>query len=275
VPWDLVVKAVEAHTDAPWVLLYVQRWLAALLQQPDGTLTARHRGTPQGSAVSPVLANLFMHYAFDMWLTRTHPEVVFERYADDAVVHCTSEAQARHVLAGIAGRMTQVGLTLHPDKTGIVYCKDNNRPARFERTAFTFLGYTFRPRPARDRNGRTFLAFLPAISPQALKKDQPARPQMGAAPLDLPHLQRGGPHDQPGRRGLDAVLRQVLPVGAVSPPGAHQRLPGALDPQQVPTLRQDPRRSPEVRGDHLRVSPHVPALAMGHVRLVSRVARAR
>jgi RNA-directed DNA polymerase len=166
VPWDLVVKAVEAHTDAPWVLLYVKRWLAAPLQQLDGALTARHRGTPQGSAVSPVLANLFMHYAFDLWLTRTHPEVVFERYADDAIVHCESEAQAREVLAGIAERMTQVGLTLHPDKTGIVYCRDANRPGRFDRTAFTFLGYTFRPRPARDRKGRTFLAFLPAISPQ-------------------------------------------------------------------------------------------------------------
>jgi RNA-directed DNA polymerase len=170
VPWDLVVKAVETHTDAPWVLLYVKRWLAAPLQQPDGTLTARDRGTPQGSAVSPVLANLFMHYAFDTWLTRTHPQVVFERYADDAVVHCCSETEARRVLADIAERMRQVGLTLHPDKTQIVYCKDANRPLRFERTEFTFLGYTFRPRPARDRHGATFLAFLPAISGRALKK---------------------------------------------------------------------------------------------------------
>jgi group II intron reverse transcriptase/maturase len=170
VPWDLVVKAVQAHTDAPWVLLYVRRWLAATLQQPDGTLTARHRGTAQGSAVSPVLANLFMHYALDTWLTRTHPTVVFERYADDVVVHCHSEIEAREVLAGIAQRMEQVGLELHPDKTQIVYCKDNNRPRRYERTAFTFLGYTFRPRPARDRHGKTFLAFLPAISPQALKR---------------------------------------------------------------------------------------------------------
>jgi RNA-directed DNA polymerase len=170
VPWDLVVKAVQAHTDVPWVLLYVKRWLAAPLQQPDGTLSARHRGTPQGSAVSPVLANLFMHYAFDMWLARAHPQVVFERYADDAVVHCRSETEARRVLADIAERMQQVGLTLHPDKTQIVYCKDANRQHRFERTAFTFLGYTFRPRPARDRHGATFLAFLPAISSQALKK---------------------------------------------------------------------------------------------------------
>ena len=117
VPWDLVVKAVQAHTDARWVLLYVRRWLAAPLQQPDGTLIARHRGTPQGSAVSPVLANLFMHYAFDTWLSRTHPRVVFERYADDIVVHCDSEEQARRVLADIAERMQQVGLALHPDKT--------------------------------------------------------------------------------------------------------------------------------------------------------------
>ena len=152
------------------MLLYVKRWLAAPLQQPDGTLTVRHCGTPQGSAVSPVLANLFMHYAFDAWLARTHPTVVFERYADDAVVHCASEDQARHVLADLAERMEQVGLALHPDKTQIVYCKDANRPGRYERTMFTFLGYTFRPRPARDRHGRTFLAFLPAISNQALKR---------------------------------------------------------------------------------------------------------
>ena len=170
VPWDLVVKAVQAHTDAPWVLLYVRRWLAAPLQQPDGTLTARHRGTPQGSAVSPVLANLFMHYALDAWLSRAHPRVVFERYAVDIVVHCDSEEQARRVLADITERMNQVGLQLHPDKTQIVYCKDNNRRGTYPQTAFTFLGYTFRPRPSRDRQGRTFLAFLPAISPQALKR---------------------------------------------------------------------------------------------------------
>ena len=102
VPWHLIVKAVEAHTDVPWVVLYVKRWLAAPLQLPDGTLAERDRGTPQGSAISPVLANLFMHYAFDAWMAREFPAVPFERYADDAVVHCESEAPGRDVRQAIA-----------------------------------------------------------------------------------------------------------------------------------------------------------------------------
>jgi RNA-directed DNA polymerase len=121
VPWDLVVKAVAANTDQPWVVLYVRRWLAAPLQLPDGTLAERDRGTPQGSAVSPVLANLFLHYAFDVWMAREYPDVPFERYADDGVVHCDSQRQAREVLAAIANRMERVGLRLHPDKTKVVY----------------------------------------------------------------------------------------------------------------------------------------------------------
>jgi RNA-directed DNA polymerase len=125
VPWDLVVKAVEANTDQKWVVLYVKRWLRAPLQLPDGALVERDRGTPQGSAVSPVLANLFMHYAFDLWLTREFPTVEFERYADDAVVHCATERQAREVLAALAERMEEVGLRLHPDKTKIVFVSAN------------------------------------------------------------------------------------------------------------------------------------------------------
>ena len=132
--WDLLVKAVEAVTDTSWVLLYVKRWLVAPLQLPDGTLQQRDRGTPQGSAVSPVLANLFMHYAFDMFLAREFPTVQFERYADDAVVHCVTERQARQVWAALAERMEQVGLRLHPDKTKIVYCKDSKRRRSFAAT---------------------------------------------------------------------------------------------------------------------------------------------
>jgi len=170
VPWDLVVKAVEAHTDQPWVLLYVKRWLVAPLQLPDGSLRERDRGTPQGSAVSPVLANLFLHYAFDVWIAREFPGVTFERYVDDAVVHCVSEDQAHTVVAAIADRMEQVGLRLHPDKTKIVYCQDGKRRGSYEHTAFTFLGFTFRQRKARNKQGKRFNAFLPAISKDALKK---------------------------------------------------------------------------------------------------------
>ncbi len=170
VPWHLIVKAVEAHTDVPWVVLYVKRWLAAPVRLPNGTLAERDRGTPQGSAISPVLANLFMHYAFDAWMAREFPTVPFERYADDAVVHCKSERQARHVRQAIADRMAEVGLRLHPDKTKIVYCKDGNRQGSYEHTAFTFLGFTFRQRRARNRHGTSFSNFLPAISKDALNK---------------------------------------------------------------------------------------------------------
>ena len=120
VPWELAVKAIQAVTDLPWVVLYVRRWLAAPLALPDGTLQQRDRGTPQGSAVSPVIANLFLHYAFDMWMAREFPGVPFERYVDDAVIHCATECQARQVLAALQERMTEVGLALHPDKTRIV-----------------------------------------------------------------------------------------------------------------------------------------------------------
>ena len=169
VPWALVVKAVGAVCDTPWVLLYVKRWLAAPLQLRDGSLVERERGTPQGSAVSPILANLFMHYAFDTWLVRNHPGVQFERYADDGVVHCVSKRQAETVLAAIAVRMSDVGLRLHPDKTHIVYCRDGKRRAQHEHTSFTFLGFTFRGRMALGRDGEYFTGFLPAMSTEALK----------------------------------------------------------------------------------------------------------
>lgn len=169
---ELMVKAVAANitTDQRWVLLYVKRWLVAPIQMPDGSLHERDRGTPQGSAISPVLANLFMHYAFDTWLQREYPNVGFERYADDAVVHCATKRQALEVLHALNARMIEVGLRLHPDKTKIVYCKDGKRRGDHEHTSFTFLGYTFRPRSAKAKDGRRFTSFAPAVSPQALKK---------------------------------------------------------------------------------------------------------
>lgn len=170
VPKDLIVRAVEVNTDDPWVLLYVKRWLDAPVQEIDGSVRVRDRGTPQGSSVSPVLANLFLHYAFDAWMAREYPTVQFERYVDDVVVHCVSERQARRVLAAIGARMEQVGLRLHPDKTRIVYCQDERRRASYEHTEFTFLGFTFRQRCTRNKNGVLFNSFNPAISKPALKK---------------------------------------------------------------------------------------------------------
>ena len=165
---DLVMRTVAKHTKLPWVLLYVQRWLVAPLKQVDGTLSARDRGTPQGSAISPLLANLFLHYAFDRWLAREFPAVSFERYADDAVIHCVSRNQAVLVLSRLKERMGQVGLELHPDKTRIVYCKDANRHGSHEHERFNFLGYAFGARVAAGKQG-LFISFSPAISDPAGK----------------------------------------------------------------------------------------------------------
>lgn len=169
VPHDLIIKAVEANTDKKWVVLYVKRWLAAPVQHLDGTLEQRDRGTPQGSAISPLLANLFLHYAFDAWVTRELPSLPFERYCDDIVVHCHSEKQARYVGRRIAARLSECGVQLHPDKTRVVFCQQDGRPGSAEHTSFTFLGYTFRKRSARDREGNIFNGFLPAVSDDALR----------------------------------------------------------------------------------------------------------
>ncbi len=166
---SLVLRSVAHHTDLRWLLLYVERWLKAPLQREDGTLQARDRGSPQGSAISPVLANIFLHYALDLWLTREFPAVPFERYADDAILHCNSEQQARVVLDAIVKRLAQVGLELNLDKTRIVYCKDSNRTGSHEHERFTFLGYTFRPRLARSKTGAFFVSFCPAVADDAVK----------------------------------------------------------------------------------------------------------
>lgn len=157
---DLILKAVAHHTDDQWILLYIQRWLRAPLRQADGSVTARDRGSPQGASISPLLANVFMHYAFDTWMAREFPDVPFERFVDDVIVHCVSEQQARRVKDAIASRLADCGgLRLHPDKTRIVYCKSSTRHGRHRQVSFDFLGYTFKPRSAKRKDGTMFTTF--------------------------------------------------------------------------------------------------------------------
>jgi group II intron reverse transcriptase/maturase len=165
----LMMKALKHHMDLKWVLLYVERWLKAPLQLEDGTLKERTAGTPQGGVISPLLANLFMHYAFDQWMARKYSSVPFERYADDVLIHCVSQTQAEAVLEAIRERLKECGLELHPEKTKIVYCKDNNRRGDYKAQTFDFLGYTFRPRRAENKRGERFVGFLPAMSSKAAK----------------------------------------------------------------------------------------------------------
>jgi len=166
---DLLMKAVRKHTDCKWVVLYIERWLTAPVQMPDGCNHARDRGTPQGGVISPLLANLFLHYAFDMWMARKFPVLKFERYADDVVIHCYSLKQATMLRERLKERLAVCKLEMSPSKTKIVYCKDGNRTENYPVFSFDFLGYTFRPRKAHSKEGEMFLSFLPAISSKAAK----------------------------------------------------------------------------------------------------------
>jgi group II intron reverse transcriptase/maturase len=168
--WELLMKAVRAHVKETWMLLYIERWLKAPAVLPDGTVEARTSGTPQGGVVSPVLANLFLHYAFDKWMERTYPGVLFERYADDILIHCISREQAEQLLQAIRERLKECRLELNEQKTKVVYCQDSDRRRKHAHVSFDFLGYTFRPRFTRSRYGKFFWNFLPAISSEAAKK---------------------------------------------------------------------------------------------------------
>ncbi len=167
---DLLLKAVDKHTDNPWVRLYIRRWLTAPMQIPTGQTVRRDKGTPQGGVISPLLANLYLHYVFDKWLRKNYPHVKWCRYADDGLVHCKSEAQARFLRKVLRKRLGECGLELHPEKTKIVYCKDGRRQENYRNTSFEFLGYTFRRRGCKDRKNNCMrLGFVPAVSTSALK----------------------------------------------------------------------------------------------------------
>jgi RNA-directed DNA polymerase len=164
---ELMVHAVRKHTDSKWMVLYIERWLKAPAQLEDGSLIEREKGTPQGGVISPLLANIFLHHAFDEWMRTDHPSTPFARYADDIIVHCRTEAQARVMLRVIERRLARCKLQLHPEKTRIVYCKDAKRLGSYEHESFDFLGYSFRPRGCKGRS--YFTGFTPAVSKSAIK----------------------------------------------------------------------------------------------------------
>ncbi|MGF6479474.1 group II intron reverse transcriptase/maturase [Paraburkholderia sp. JPY419] len=165
----LLMKAVRQHIREDWMLLYIERWLTAPFETAE-EVVPRTCGTPQGGVISPILMNLFMHYAFDSWMKREYPRSPFARYADDALVHCRTRAQAEVVMQAIASRLQACGLTMHPEKSKVVYCRDSNRTGQYPNVQFTFLGFTFRPRAAVNKHGRRFTNFLPAVSNDALTR---------------------------------------------------------------------------------------------------------
>jgi len=166
---DLMLKAVDHHKPPAWVRLYIERWLKVPAQDSDGNVHERNEGTPQGGVISPVLANLFLHHSFDEWMRKEHPANPFARYADDIVIHCRTLQEAEELLEAVRNRLKECRLTVHPEKTKIVYCKDANRQNGFACTEFDFLGFTFKPRFAKNRQGQFFMSFSPAIGRKAEK----------------------------------------------------------------------------------------------------------
>jgi RNA-directed DNA polymerase len=177
---DLLLKAVRKHTDNKWVILYIERWLKSPIQLEDGSLVERTKGTPQGGVISPILSNLFLHYAFDVWMTKHHPQTPWCRYADDGLVHCRTEQEAQKIKEELSERLKECQLELHTTKTKIVYCKDGRRKGNYSQTEFTFLGYTFRSRVVRSKKrNNIFIGFTPAVSKEAQKTMRATTRQYG------------------------------------------------------------------------------------------------
>ena len=176
IPHHELLQSVARRVEDRHVLRLVKMWLKVPVEERDERGRRRMsggkrstRGTPQGGVISPLLANLFLHYAFDRWMAKQYQQLSFERFADDAIVHCRTEGEAQEVRAAIAARLQECGLELHPEKTKVVYCKDDDRRRTYPNEKFDFLGYTFRPRRSKNRKGKYFINFSPAVSDKAVK----------------------------------------------------------------------------------------------------------
>jgi RNA-directed DNA polymerase len=245
----LVLKAVRHHTDLPWIALYIERWLTAPVQMEDGTLVERKQGSPQGSAISPLLANLYLHWAFDAWMQRAFLGIRFERYCDDIVVHCRSQQQARHLLEQISERLAACGLDVNQAKTRIVYCQDDRRNGHHAHVQFDFLGYILSGSPSRRSGPRKPRSSVPrSAEREVVPGVQPGhqRPRVEAAragdqTLAPAAVQRsepgrpGRPHQCRGAR-MAHLLRTLLPVRAEAAPRPDQRASGAVGTTEVQTV---------------------------------------
>jgi group II intron reverse transcriptase/maturase len=205
----LLLRAVRKHVTCPWAVLTIERWLTAPMSMEDGTQVERTCGTPQGGVVSPVLANLFLHYAFDLWMARTHPELPWCRYADDGLVHCRSEQEAQVIMAELQLRLAECRLEMHPTKTKIVYCKDGRRKGRYANQAFDFLGYSFRPRLVKNSRRAACSGASPRGQPSGAHEHAADDPEDQLSQSDPEHAGGRRPSTQSGPQGLDGVLRSL------------------------------------------------------------------
>ena len=210
---DLVMRAVRRFTNCKWVLLYIDRWLKAEVVVRDGTLHQRDTGTPQGGVISPLLANIFLHLAFDQWMAKTRPTIRFERYADDIVVHCGSQPQLEVIKREIERRLERCRLKLNPEKTRVVYCKGTGRTEDWPCQSFTFLGYLFRPRSARTRYGEFFVSFRPSDQSEGIAYASAADPaRVESHQPHAPRPEHAGSAVKSDHCRLDKLLRSFLSV---------------------------------------------------------------
>ena len=232
----LLLRAIRKHVTCAWALLYIERWLTAPMQQEDDSLVGRSRGTPQGGVVSPILANLFMHYAFDLWMARAYPDLRWCRYADDGLVHCRSETEAHRLRDALAAGLAECSLELHPSKTKIVYCRDYRRRGKHETVSFDFLGYGFRPRSVRGPSQKMFCRIHPGGQQISAVRDAGGDQKLENSQANRGDARRHRPRNQSHGSGLDRILWAVHAFGALLAGSLHQSDAGRLDEAKIQAL---------------------------------------
>ena len=264
IPQDLLMRAVKKHAKEQWMVLYIERWPKAPVQEEDGQLIPREKGTPQGGVISPLLANLFLHYAFDRWMAKQYPQMPFERYADDAIVHCRTEREAQEVRAAIAARLKEWGLELHPEKTKVVYCKDDDRRRTYPNEKFDFLGYTFRAAEIEESVREVLHQFQPGSFRQG-GESHPGRDSKLGPAFTQRQAHRGSiPDVQPEDPRLAPILRAVLSLGAVSADAPTGSLAGPLGRAEIQEAARSFAQGRALGGAHFPARPEaVCALADG------------